>query len=102
MFFEHPLGVSVFGDQIVSICSRKWSDLITTFGYPMELQPEPTVPPKLRRDIPWRKYLNHWCSYMEPMFVENCGSDTNIPAGNEVLGTLLAQMSDQIPITTIA
>jgi len=91
-FFEHPLGVSFFRHQVAAICFRRWSDFVTSFGYGVERPPEPSVPPKLCRDLPFRRYANHWYTHLEPLYAENSSSDVRIPAGNELLAKVLSSL----------
>ena len=92
-FFEHPLGVNAFPHQVAAICFRKWSDFVSTFGYPMNVATDPVFPPRLQRDLPFRRFVEHWYKHLEEMYTGNCHSEGRIPAGNDMLRKVLMNLT---------
>jgi len=88
-FFVHPLGLDHFRQPLAAICCRKWSDYVTTLGYPLPPQRSPDLPPKLTRDVPWRRYMKHWDTCLERLYVDNCTDVVDVPKGNDRLGEVL-------------
>ena len=98
-FFEHPLGLPRFRQPLTAICCRKWSNLVTTLGYSLEPAEEPVLPPKLTRDVPWRRHLDHWDRHMVRLYVDNVEELEEVPEGNEELGQILKQLAAVVPPT---
>ncbi len=92
-FFVHPLGLDHFRQPLAAICCRKWSDYVTTLGYPLAKTPTPDLPPKLTRDVPWRRYMKHWDANLERLYVDNCTEVVDVPEGNDQLGDVLATVA---------
>jgi len=91
-FFEHPQGLQSFRQPLTAVCCRTWSDFVTTLGYTLQPAPDPKVPPKLTRDVPWRRYMKQWERYMEELYVGNCAEPQRIPEGNDMLGAILEEL----------
>ncbi len=91
-FFEHPQGLESFRQPLTAVCCRRWSDFVTTLGQPLEPVPEPELPPKLTRDVPWRRYMRQWELYMEQLYVGNCSEPQKVPEGNDMLGGILEEL----------
>lgn len=91
-FFENARGIDSFRQPLTAICCRKWSDLVVGLGYKIEPQENPTLPPKLTGNVPWSRYMTHWDTGMEKLYIENCSSDAAVPKGNDELGKVLQQV----------
>ena len=91
-FFEHPLGLEHFSLPLTAVCCRKWSDFVTTLGYELQPQADPETPPRLSRDVPWRRYMKQWEDYLEELYVANCSTEQEIPEGNDILGEILNRL----------